>query len=400
MNIWVRLMAIVLAILCPACRLTEKDLPNGQEYTSDTLSTEGRHSIFAWDLYLFNEGAFPSLSKVLTAYEIDRVYQAIPAVYFNSFEVSSMVTNCAAMDIEVVALNGDPSWQSEGLNAYYAWIDALCAYNQSHPSEAIRAVALDVESHTMESFQEDMTKGFSSYVELMREAYLYAHERGLSVVQVIPTMFDIIDIDKFEWFIQNCCDELSVMNYEKDGAVNNIKDEILLCKKNGVRIESIFETMPISDPHHVTAANTYFDEGEAALRSAVKELQSTYGPSLGIGYHYFNTLYYLYSGEYLAEIYIYADPDNPYSDVNSQVYVGETVQLKSENGDSIAAWVFNPNRNIDRQEYCYLAVGVHTGLQYHLQLEDETFTVYSPKTFSFHPEYGKIIFTEAIGVRS
>ena len=132
----------------------------------------------------------------------------------------------------------------------------------------------------------------------------------------------------------------------------------------------------------------------------MKELQSTYGPSLGIGYHYFNTLYYLYSGEYLAEIYIYADPDNPYSDVNSQVYVGETVQLKSENGDSIAAWVFNPNRNIDRQEYCYLAVGVHTGLQYHLQLEDETFTVYSPKTFSFHPEYGKIIFTEAIGVRS
>ena len=71
LNIWVRLMAIVLAILSPACRLTEKDLPNGQEYTSDTLSTEGRHSIFAWDLYLFNEGAFPSLSKVCLLYTSD-----------------------------------------------------------------------------------------------------------------------------------------------------------------------------------------------------------------------------------------------------------------------------------------------------------------------------------------
>ncbi len=393
-------MALVLAILCPACRFPEKDLPNGQEYTSDILSTEAGHSIFAWDLYLFNEGAFPALSKVLTAYEIDRVYQAIPAVYFNSFEVPSMVKNCAAMDIEVVALNGDPSWQSEGLAAYYAWIDALCAYNKAHPSEAIRAVALDVESHTLESFKKDMEEGFSDYVELMRQAYLYAHERGLSVVQVIPTMFDKIDIEKFEWFIRNCCDELSVMNYEKEGAVDNIKDEFLLCKQNGVKIESIFETMPISDPHHVTAANTYFDAGEAALRSAVEELQASYGPSLGIGYHYFNTLYYLYSGEYLAELYIYGDPDSPYSDVNSQIYVGETVRLESEDGDSVAAWVFNPNRNIDRQEYCYLAVGVHTDIQYRLQLENDTFTVYSPKTFSFRPEYGKIIFTEAIGVRS
>ena len=392
-------MAIVLAILCPACRLLETDLPNNQEYTLAVDSAETGQSIFAWDLYLFNEGAFPSLSKVLTTYEINRVYQAIPAIYFDSFEVSSLVKNCAAMGIEVVALTGDASWQNDGLSSYYEWIDALCTYNKAHPSEAIRAVALDVENHTQESFKKDMAKGFSDYVKLMRDAYLYAHERGLSVVQVIPTMFDKIDRDKFEWFIKHCCDELSVMNYEKEGAVKNIKDEVLLCKQNGIKIESIFETMPISDPHHVTEANTYFNEGEAALRAAMDELRSTYGPSLGIGYHYFNTLYYLYSGEYLAELYIYGDPSSPYADENSQIYVGETVQLESENGDLLTAWVFNPNRNMDMQEYCYLAVGVHTDLQYHLKFTSGTYTVYSPKTFSFRPEYGKIIFTESIGVR-
>lgn len=400
MNLLVRLIAIVLAILCPSCRFSESDRLIGQENAANTLSSSSKNSIFAWDLYLFNEGAFPAFSKMLAAYEINRVYQSIPIVYFDSFEVPSMVKNCAANGIDVAALNGSSSWQSEGLGAYYAWIDALCAYNQAHPFEAIRTVALDVEVHALASFQKDMKGEFSRYVDLMREAYQYASERGLMVVQVIPTMFDKIDAVKFEWFIQNCCDEISVMNYEKKDAVKNIKDEVLLCQRNGKPIESIFETMAISANHNVSESNTYFNEGEAALRSAVAELRSTYGRSLGIGYHYFNTLYYLYSGEYLAELYIYGDPDSPDSDENSQVYVGEMVQLESENGDSLSAWVFNPNREIDRQEYCYLAVGVHTDVPYHLKFADDAFTVYSPKTLSFSQEYGKVIFTEAIGVRS
>lgn len=393
---WLRLMAVVLAIVCPVSRFPEKDLLPTQKSAG---SAETGSSIFSWDLHLFNEGAFPSLAKVLAAYDIDRIYQAVPNVYFDSFEVSSMVKNCAAMGIEVVALNGSQSWQEEGLDAYYAWIDALCAFNKAHPSEAICAVALDVESHTLDSFKMDMVKGFDDYVKLMREAYLYARERGLSVIQVVPAMFDKINAEKLEWFIQNCCDELSVMNYEKEGIVENIKDEVLLCNRNGVRIESIFETMPISAPHNVTEANTYFNTGETALRADVEKLRSVYGSSLGIGYHYFNTLYYLYSGEFLAELYIYGDPDSPLSDENEQVYVGETVQLESEDGDSLTAWVFNPNRNIDSQEYCYLAVGVHTGLQYHLKFDKEGFTVFSPKTFAFEPEYGKTVFTQAIGVR-
>lgn len=398
MNLWIRLMAVVLAIFCPACCLSENSQLNSLEDSLSSDSPEAGHSIFSWELYLFNEGSFPALSKVLTVYDIDRVYQSVPDVYFASFEVSSMVKNCAAVGIEVVALNGNAEWQNEGLDAYYAWIDALCAYNKAHPSEAIRTIALDVESHTLDSFKKDMQKGFAAYVDLMRDAYLYAHERGLSVVQVIPTMFDKIDSAKFEWFIQNCCDELSVMNYEKNDAVTNIMDEVLLCKRNGVKIETVFETMPISDRHNVTESNTYFNEGEAALRAAVEMLQSVYGPSLGIGYHYFNTLYYLYSGEYLAELYIYAD--GPLSDVNSQVYVGESFQLESQNGDLVTAWVYNPNRSIAGQEYCYLAVGVCPDLQYHLKFENGTFSAVTPQTFTFSPEYGKIVYTESVGVTS
>lgn len=401
MRILARLMAIILALLCPICRFSETDhLPAMQAAELSVGTEDAGSSIYSWDMYLFNENAFPALSRVLTAYNIDRVYQAIPNVYFDSFEVASLVKNCADMGIEVVALNGSPSWQNEGLSVYYQWIDALCAYNEAHPSEAIHAVALDVESHTLEQFKSNMKKGFADYVDLMWDACQYAHARGLSVVQVIPTMFDKIDPARFEWFIRNCCDELSVMNYEKEGAVENIRDEVSLCKQNGIRIESIFETMPISSQYRVTEKNTYYNVGEDALRAAAAELKSVYGPSLGLSYHYFSTMFYLYTGSYLAEFYIYADPDNPLTDENSQIYVGESVQLEGENGDLLTAWVYNPNRNIDRQEYCYLAVGVYPDMNYQMKFEDDKFKVYSPKTINFSAEYGQTAFTRAIGVRS
>ena len=161
-------------------------------------SAQGRRSMFVWSNYLFNSGAFPALSGLLTDYGIDRVYQDIPEAYFQSWELRELVGNLSKRGIETVALGGDSSWTEEGLGEYKAWIDNLYKYNRSFPDRAIPAVALDVESHTLSTYKKDPAAGFAAYSKSMEEAYQYARQRGFRVIQIIPTSLDTVDREQFE----------------------------------------------------------------------------------------------------------------------------------------------------------------------------------------------------------
>lgn len=363
-----------------------------QNLTAAGSSVPGSRSVFAWNLYLLNSGALPALLNALSACEINRVYQEIPEPYFAGRELATMVRSLARRGVQTVALNGDRDWVKDGLDEYRRWIDGLCQYNKKNPSNAIGAVALDVESYTLRSFRKDPAAGFAAYTASMREAYQYAHERGLRVIQVIPTLLDNIDRRRFEWFVQNCCDEITIMNYQKDVSLASIWNEVLTCRRLGVPVETIYETMPLDDYYSVTEEKTYFYDGREALAEAVAEMQSVYGASLGIGYHHYQTMYHLESGLYLAEIYPYAK-EKSQGDENGQIKAGTRIRLKGGDGSTAYAWLYNPNLANSAAEYCYLAVGVKLDMDYTVVPDSVRYQVTSSHPLRFESEEGKLSYT-------
>lgn len=357
-------------------------------------SSQGRRSMFAWDSYFFNSGAFPALSKVLTAYQIDRVYQEIPLPYFQREELSDMVERMAGLGIQVAALAGDRRWPEDGLEEYKNWVDALHEYNRDHPSQRVPAVALDVESYTLGSFKKDPAAGFAAYIRSMEEAYQYAHERDLQVIQIIPTTLDAIDREQFEWFVEHCCDELSIMNYYKDTELAAIWNEVLTCRRFGVPVETIFETMPVNSHYSVTKEKTYYYSGARALASAVEEIQRIYGASLGIGYHHYETMYHVYTNLYLARVYPYARSASD-GDENGQIEVGERIRLRSPKGKVVPAWLSPPNLETDAAEYSYLAVGVQLNTNYSVLLDSGDYRVTTTRPLRFKKEDGKVVYSES-----
>lgn len=258
--------------------------------------SQGHRSIYIWNRYLFLSDAFQTLSEVFTELEIDRVYQYTSLSIFDKEELPDVVSRLSAMGIQTVALMGDTVWLKDSLREYKELIDALYEYNQAHPEEKIPAVALDVEAHTLKSFRRDPAAGFAAYIRCMEEACQYAHERDLWVIQVIPTRLDTIDREQFRTFLERCCDEVSLMNYNKDTELDAIWNEVLTCRMLGIPVETVFETMPLSEKYGVTEDRTYYYDGAEALAEAVEEIQRVYGSSLSIGYHHLETVYHVQTG--------------------------------------------------------------------------------------------------------
>ncbi len=381
----------------------EGQLPDGEFVPAQTAvlrAGERRASIFSWSMMLLNDGAFFDLSRMLTQLGIGRVYQEIPEAYLSRTETAVMVDNLSKLGIETVFLTGERKWGYGDLDEFYRQIDALCEFNEGLGASApIKTVALDVESYTLKAWSDGPEEYFERFVERMADAYQYAHERGFSVVQVIPTHLDTISRELFEELVQRCCDELSVMNYMKDQELSGIWNEVLVCRKLGKPVETIFETMPRNDTYSVTEEKTYFYDGMEALKKAERTLLDLYGDSLGISYHHYQTLYHVYTGAYIAEIYPYTTRDDDQRDKNGQPKVLESILLRGSDGSLQVAYPYNPNLHHDPSELCFAAIGVKPDVIYTVTIQSQTYSVKKgSETLRFTFEDGDVVDSKALRV--
>lgn len=355
------------------------------EYDGDTGA-----SIYCWDTYLLNEHSYPAWRDFLQSLNISRVYQSLEPAYFATGWVNEAVSRLHADGIETVLLTGDRSWGLEDcdLSEYKALIDTAAAYNAAaEEDEKITAVALDVETYTYSAWKSNKTAYFEVYAEKMLEAYTYAHQNGLRVIQVIPTHFDTISGIDFAGFVARCSDELSLMNYYKEYQESAIAEEVAISRALGRRVESIFETMPYSEHYSVDESNTYFYEGYDALCGKWDLIEQRYAyDGLVPSYHHLPTVYHTVTGNNLAEIYVYSDRADPSRDELGQPTRLSRLVLTGDNGDVITAGIYNPNLTAEYPETCFLAVGVKPGVTYTVTDPDGRYVASSTKTFTFDEE--------------
>lgn len=248
-------------------------------------------SMFSWYYELMDSQQFQEHLKNLRELKVTRIYQIMSADLLSDSNLHMMIANLQEQEIDTVLLTGDKSWVEDGLAEYKQVVDAVEVYNNSVNEEVkIKVIALDVEVHSLPGFWEESTKLFSKYIDVMREAKEYAASHELKVIQIVPTFYEEVDKELFDTFVLECCDELSIMNYDRRYAKEAIQYEVEFCRQHEIPIETIFETMPLSKEHQVTEDLTYYYDGLEILQSDFRKLQKVYGKELGMAYHHYSIL--------------------------------------------------------------------------------------------------------------
>ena len=188
---------------------------NDAEDTVNSIDNGNQtRSIYSWHFEMTNKALNETYLQTLRQLGINRVYQNVSEKVMRDDEIVYLIQKLNSNGIEMIPLMGDKSWVEDGLDEYKGIIDEIAAYNESSDEDVrIEAVALDVEVHQLPDFKSHKKKLFKKYIEVMREAKIYASEHDLKVIQVIPTFYDDISDKLFETCINDCCDEISIMNY-------------------------------------------------------------------------------------------------------------------------------------------------------------------------------------------
>ena len=277
---------------------------NDAEDTVNSIDNGNQtRSIYSWHFEMTNKALNETYLQTLRQLGINRVYQNVSEKVMRDDEIVYLIQKLNSNGIEMIPLMGDKSWVEDGLDEYKGIIDEIAAYNESSDEDVrIEAVALDVEVHQLPDFKSHKKKLFKKYIEVMREAKIYASEHDLKVIQVIPTFYDDISDKLFETFINDCFDEISIMNYTKSAQESAISTEVEYCLKNNIPVESVFETMRDSEQYEVDENTSYYRDGTESLLKSADRLRDIYGNRLGIGFHQFTSIHSMVSGKNPAEI--------------------------------------------------------------------------------------------------
>lgn len=283
--------------------LNSGDSTDAEDAESTDDNGNQTRSIYSWHFEMTNKALNETYLQTLRQLGINRVYQNVSEKVMRDDEIVYLVQKLNSNGIEMIPLMGDKSWVEDGLDEYKGIIDEIAAYNESSDEDVrIEAVALDVEVHQLPDFKSHKKKLFKKYIEVMREAKIYASEHDLKVIQVIPTFYDDISDKLFETFINDCCDEISIMNYTKSTQETAIATEVEYCLKNNIPVESVFETMRDSEQYEVDENTSYYRDGTESLLKSADRLRDIYGNRLGIGFHQFTSIHSMVSGKNPAEI--------------------------------------------------------------------------------------------------
>lgn len=379
-------------VVTPKATPTVTVMPESTEALVATLTPEPEpvkhaNSLFSWYFELTDGQARREMLEAFSTLEITRVYQCLSVERLQDPEVEVMVRELAKNGIETVFLTGDTSWLQDGLTELHHVVDSLTEYNSRVPEEAmIRKVALDVEVHTVAGWKQNQNAYFEEYVELMREAKQYAEQNGIGVIQVIPTMFDIVNQELFAEFLQECCDEITVMNYGKKSMQTAISGEVAMAAAAGIPIESVMETSPVNRKQGVSERNTFFYDGVDAMLAAADAMREVYGESMGIGFHYATVLYHMVTAKYPVHLY----PVEQTGDGDSVLYEYGKLLLTGSDGSYVVAYPYWKGGKRNKENICFLAMGLSAEVEYSLVYYDRYKNIRITEPLVISPEEDQI----------
>lgn len=251
-----------------------------------------KEAIYSWDDTIYQienrVDTFVNLEKL----NISTVYQSIDNDELYSDAFVSFVQQSNRMNIDIAYLCGEASWaedvQAKGMKEE---IDKIVTFNQAIGPEAqIEWINFDVEPHLTSKWNDNRDELMERFVAAMSEAYSYAQSKGIKVTLCIAHWLDNQYEEIVEELIKNACDEISIMNYDRNDEVANMDSELAMAKKYNKRIVCIFEFQK-PGKHDLEPFNTYYDLGVEVAKERFEELREIFDyDGLSFAYHYYTPI--------------------------------------------------------------------------------------------------------------
>lgn len=245
-------------------------------------SPKEQASLFSWNPGEVDPSAWPELEVVLEERGISAVYQQMD---FNDFAaVERFVAFLSARDVQTYALMGEVDWSfAEYEQPMRASIQAAATYNKDQ-KEKLAGVVLDVEPYLSTAWKTDPRGVFAQYLKNMESAYRLCEENGLELLLCIPYHFDqTVGTTLLDSLIQNACDGIIVMNYNRRDEIGQIQTEVELARKDRKSVTNAYEFLPAGE-HGLTKNNTYAQEDASVLEASRQKLKEAY-PTIRFAYH-------------------------------------------------------------------------------------------------------------------
>ena len=249
-------------------------------------------SLFSWSTEQVYAEGFTDLLDILSMNNINSSYQYFSDEMIINMQPKDYIKKLNEENILTYYLSGNPSWATERRNkSMRGKIKLIAEYNEKvTEDEKFAGIVFDVEPYLLSDWSSDKDNIMTKFLENMIDAYDYAENFNLTIIVCIPYWFDNNYYEILEDLTMKACDKIAVMIYYRNKEINNMRNEVDLCRKYGKSIICISELQP-PDSDSVPESITYFSFGLNVLWRMWNQIYSYFDyTDMGFSYHYYKPL--------------------------------------------------------------------------------------------------------------
>ena len=227
------------------------------------------NSMYSWQDFPMMDANIDATIQTLKELNVTTVYHSFLDSDFTNGNANRIISKMSLNGIKVYHVMGSPAWYTSKDYVVPA-IDQIYNYNLSvkSSSELITGIVFDIEPYLLDEFLNDQITEFIRYSNTMVDVSNYMRAHDLKTGIAIPSWYDVYTTDNVSFTeeenaraktaLENLIksvDMTSIMNYTKEGMVENIAGEVAIAKEFNANIESIIEFhRPAGDevPENVT----------------------------------------------------------------------------------------------------------------------------------------------------
>ena len=267
-------LILLLVIMIPAAGFLGWHIGQGsaqQEPAAEHEETiqDNGHGLFSWHDEVFDAEEREILLQLMTEQGLTELYQDIPSSVPTA-SIKELADACEALGIRLYLLVGDAKWAlDKKASKLRAEIQRAALIGCSGIMVDIEPGSLDEWKNDRDSVMESMTQGFL-------QAKASAEKEGLEMIVCLSWYYDDYGYgSELEQIVEDGCDTLAIMNYNREDEVGQIETEAELCREYGKALINIYELQEIGK-YDLEEINTYREEGLSSLWQSWEELRSVY----------------------------------------------------------------------------------------------------------------------------
>lgn len=213
------------------------------------------NSMYSWQDFPLMDANIDATIQILKELNVTTLYHSFLESDFTNGNANRIVSKMSLNGIKVYHMMGSPAWYTSK-DYVVPDIDKVYNYNLSvqSASELITGIVFDIEPYLLDEFLNDQITEFIRYSDTMVDISNYMRAHDLKTGIAIPSWYDVYATDNVSFTeeenarakvaLENLIksvDITSIMNYTKQGMVENIAGEVAIAKQFNANIESIIE---------------------------------------------------------------------------------------------------------------------------------------------------------------